>query len=180
VTTRKELTVLCGIVMGMASFCLFIALHWALIHWRVIKAEFRNLILLCGLCVLASWLGCAIVAGQAVDPRIIGHPFVSAATSLLVFACCWVSYMPFYYSIATSLSVQTVILVRQAGMAGCSMAFLESLFASKTVLEKRLQILVDNGYLNKDGDRFRATPKGQRISRVFSYLKRIWRLGAGG
>jgi hypothetical protein len=165
--------------MGAAGFTLFVLLHWTLFHWRLLQATFKNLAVLWALCLIIAWIGGGLCGGL-LPPELSGQPLVRAATILLVFACCFVLYMPFYYTVATSLSVQTMILVDEAGPAGLPLSYLESLFASKNVLSARLGIMVNNGYLVQVGDRFQVTAKGATISRVFGGLKGLWRLGAGG
>jgi hypothetical protein len=168
-----------GILLGIAGFTLFVLSHWALFHWRVLPATFKNLAILWMLSLLAAWIAGGL-SGALLPVNWAGHPLVRATTILLVFACCFVLYMPFYYTVATSLSVQTMILVDEAGPNGLPLSYLQNLFASQDVLDARLAIMVANGYLIQNGDRFQVTGKGTFISRVFGGLKSLWRLGAGG
>ena len=92
----------------------------------------------------------------------------------------FVLYMPFYYTITTSLSVQTVIAVEQAPRGRLAVDELASPSTYERIVQGRLDSMVVAGNLTRDGDRYRATPKGRRVTRFFAALKSLWRLGPGG
>ncbi len=176
----KEGLVLLGILLGLGGFCVFLVLHWTLFHWRLVRPNFKNVLGIWSVSLLVSWLVCYLAASSSLSREVIGVPLVRGMVCFLVFACCFVLYMPLYYVIATSLSVQTIIAILEAGPEGRSLDILKNVFGSNDLLRKRLETLVTNGYLIHDGDRFRATRKGVRISHVFFWLKNLWRLGPGG
>jgi hypothetical protein len=53
-------------------------------------------------------------------------------------------------------------------------------FVSKRLVRQRLATMATNGFLIDLGDRYALTPKGRLTAKVFCWIKRFWRLGAGG
>ena len=96
----------------------------------------------------------------------------------LTILCLFVLYMPFYYVIATSLSVQSMILVQTKGQY--PLRQLQEAFVSRTLVGDRLSTMVANGYLVEVNGHYCLTPKGRRVARIFLFFKGLWKLGAGG
>jgi hypothetical protein len=105
---------------------------------------------------------------------------MALVSGLLVMGCLFVLYMPFFFTIATSLSVQTMILVERSPGGRAEVQELRERFASRQLVAGRLQSMVANGYLVREGDCYRVTTKGRLVARLFGVLKHAWRLGAGG
>jgi hypothetical protein len=99
--------------------------------------------------------------------------------ALLTSACLFVLYVPAVYTILTSLSVATLILLRRSG-GRLSEKSLYDRFATQGLMQQRLCVLVGSGYLVKDACRFGLTSRGRGLARGFAFIKRFWRLGPGG
>jgi len=94
-------------------------------------------------------------------------------------ACLFVLYVPFVYVIRTSVSVQTMILLRRHG-GRLPEVELYRRFGGRAILAERFATLVRSGYLVAEGRRFGLTPRGRAIARIFATVKALWRLGPGG
>jgi predicted transcriptional regulator len=88
-------------------------------------------------------------------------------------------YIPALYTVLTSLSVQTMMLLRRRGGA-LSEAELYDRFASRKIMEQRLATLLSSGYVVGDGLSYRLTPRGRAIAKLFRPIKILWNLGPGG
>jgi Ca2+/Na+ antiporter len=98
---------------------------------------------------------------------------------MVVVGCAFVLYMPFYYTIAASQSVQLVIAIH-AAPEGLSLEEIRQRYPATGVLAGRFETLVWAGYVTETSGRFALTAKGRLVSRPFRAVKWIWRLGPGG
>jgi hypothetical protein len=89
-------------------------------------------------------------------------------------------YMPFYYVVVASLSVRTVVMLASLPRHRLPLQALRAEFASYALVDQRLRTMAANGFLIKDGERYSLSVKGRFVSLVFAWLKRFWKLGAGG
>jgi hypothetical protein len=89
--------------------------------------------------------------------------------------------MPFYYSMNTSLSVDTLAMLARAPDGRVPMQAIEQRFCSERFLRDRLQTMGANGYLRHlGGDSWRISRRGLRVARAMSWVKQILGLGPGG
>jgi hypothetical protein len=170
---------LLGVALAVGWFGGFLVGHLALFHWGRVRERARVLLLSF---VLAA---CGFVASVAVrfprDPPLsVGAATVVLVTGLAVMASLFVLYSPLYYTVAASLSVQTLIAIEEAPGGRLPLQALTSGEALGSLLRGRLDGLVEAGNLARSGDEFRLTPRGERIARFFGPLKKLWRLGPGG
>jgi hypothetical protein len=98
---------------------------------------------------------------------------------IMTSACLLIMYMPGIYVFLTSISVQTLTLLRRCGGSRPEDELYEH-FASRQIVAERLATLADNGYLSAQGPHFRLTPRGQTVAKAFASIKAFWRLGPGG
>ncbi len=89
------------------------------------------------------------------------------------------AYLMFYAFIDRSISIRTNV---EAHLAGTPVTFEELRRRYDTVqsYHRRLEILREAGYLEKDGERYRITPRGASLARGVRWLKQLYRLGLGG
>ena len=104
---------------------------------------------------------------------------LSILLAALTSACLFVLYVPAVYTILTSLSVATLVLLRRSG-GRMPEASLYDRFASRQLMQQRLCVLVGAGHLVRDDCGFSLTPRGRDVARAFAFVKRLWRLGPGG
>ena len=99
--------------------------------------------------------------------------------ALLTSACLFVLYVPAVYTILTSLSVATLILLRRAGGRLTEKSLFDR-FATRGLVQQRLCVLVGAGHLAESVCGFSLTSRGRALARAFAFLKRLWCLGPGG
>jgi hypothetical protein len=104
---------------------------------------------------------------------------VSVMIAVLSSACLFVLYTPAVYTVVTSLSVATLILLLRNG-GHVPEGSLYSRFATRAILQQRLSVLVGSGYLVEDARGLRLTPRARFVARAFAAIKELWRLGPGG
>jgi hypothetical protein len=104
---------------------------------------------------------------------------LAAMIAALTSACLFALYVPALYTVLTSLSVQTMMLLRRRGDA-LPEAELYDRFTSRKIMEQRLATLLASGYVATDGSSYRLTPRGQAIAKCFRTVKVLWNLGPGG
>ena len=104
---------------------------------------------------------------------------LSLLIAVLSSACLFVLYVPAVYTILTSLSVATLILLRRSGGRMLETSLYDR-FATRGIIQQRLSVLVGAGYLIEDAGGFSLTPRGRAFARAFAFMKRLWRLGPGG
>lgn len=173
---------LVSIIVSAAWFSLFVVLHVLWFHVSPPADRFK-LIARIFLVALAGLLLSLFIVHSA--PWAGGwEPFwrfcVYVLVALTTMACLFVLYMPFYFVIATSLSVQTLNLMSQSPGGVMKVDRLREVFASRDIIAGRLRTMVSNGYLVEDKGAYVLTPKGILVARVFGSVKRLWRLGPGG
>jgi hypothetical protein len=164
-----------GGVLGAVWFVLFLAAHVTLFHIADIRQRFRWIVRLLSAAGAGHVASATIVFVSTAEPA---WPLI-VIVGLIVLACCWVLYMPFYYVVTNSMSVQTLLELDAAG--GClPRGRLEARFASPAMLGDRLRTMSQYGNLTRAGDRFQVTSKGVRTAHAFSAVRQLWRLGTGG
>jgi hypothetical protein len=104
---------------------------------------------------------------------------LAATMAALTSACLFALYVPALYTMLTSLSVQTMMLLRRRGGA-LAEAELYDRFAGRKIMQERLATLLANGYVAPDGPSYRLTPRGRAIAKFFRSIKILWNLGPGG
>ena len=94
-------------------------------------------------------------------------------------ACLFVLYTPAVYTVLTSLSVATLVLLLRNG-GRMPERSLYARFATGTILRQRLSVLIASGYVVEHPQGFRLTRRGRAVARSFATIKELWRLGPGG
>jgi len=97
----------------------------------------------------------------------------------LTFLCLYVLYMPFYFVVMTSLSVETLIMLHLSG-GTLHVSQLQERFCSEAFVADRFGTMIRNEMLQHTSDGYAVTEKGRQTTRPFLFIKSLWRLGAGG
>ena len=172
---------LIGSLLGALWFLVFVCAHVGTFASRPITHRSAVIVRLYGLAFVGALASAALVPADVlpgVTP--VAHRITALLAAAAVMAGAFILYMPFYYTITTSLSVQTVIAVEQAPGQRLEVDTLASPATYRQIVQGRLDSMVTAGNLTRDGDRYRATPKGRRVAGFFASLKSLWRLGPGG
>jgi hypothetical protein len=104
---------------------------------------------------------------------------LSLLIAALSSACLFVLYTPAVYTVLTSLSVATLLLLLRNGERTPERS-LYARFATDAILRQRLSVLVESGYLVEETRGFHLTARGHAVARIFAFIKEMWRLGPGG
>lgn len=167
-----------GVASGVFWFLFFLLIHICWFHYVYVRDSFKLIMKLLVGCTAGHCSGVLLITWFFASDF---TPILSSLYGVLIIFSLFIVYMPFYYTIATSLSVQTLIALEGSPDKRLSMDELRSRFASHDTVSKRLLIMVNNGYLDADAaGRYHTTLKGHRVSQCFGYLKELWRLGPGG
>lgn len=146
-----------------------VASHFVVFHLFQVEHRARTLVCLWGLALIGYlWTGLVL----QVDPWRIVYGGV------LLF-CAFILYMPFYYTVSNSLSIQMLIRM-EAAPDDLSVEELRQRFRMDELLTVRLAILVASGYLVQKEARFTMTAKTRVVAHSFRFMKSLWRLGPGG
>jgi hypothetical protein len=164
---------LIAVLAALAWFGAFVLAHIA--GWRAGHGNARWLLISYGGSVLATLL--TVTGLMAQSDAVVAIAAVLLA--LMTTACLFVLYVPAVYTVLTSLSVQTLAMLRRAGGA-LPEAELYCRFAGRGIVDDRLSTLAASGYLVAHGGTFRLTPRGRALAKMFALVKNLWRLGAGG
>ena len=165
---------LVALVAAAAWFVVFV-----FVHIVGVRARFEN-----ARWLLMSYAACflgTLVTAIAVTAWHHGmhHVILAALMAALTSACLFALYVPALYTVLTSLSVQTMMLLRGRGGA-LPEAELYNRFASCKIMEQRLTTLLSSGYVTHDGRSYRLTPRGRAIAKFFRPVNILWNLGPGG
>jgi hypothetical protein len=170
-----------GIALGALWFGCFLVSHLAWFHFRVVANRFQVLsrtLLLAAAGLCASWAAISLYGPSLVGVDGGGLPALICGLAL-IFAL-FIVYSPFYYTVAASLSIRTLIAILHSPRRELLLSRLTADGTFEAMVTHRLASMVASGNLTSDGERFRVTPKGHRIARFFNAVKHLWRLGAGG
>lgn len=165
-----------AVVAGGVWFFVFLVMHIVWFHQVHVEKCFALIVKIAIVCVIA-YLGTILALGWGRGGDEIA---IQVTYGLLVMGCLFIVYMPFYYTIVASLSIQTLIVLEETQGRSARIDELRQKFASTGIVAGRLNIMITNGYLTERDGRYRVTSKGRMIAKFFGYLKELWRLGPGG
>jgi len=161
-----------GALAAGICFGLFVTTQWLVVHWLSSSRRARVLFLGYGICVIAFVITvCLLTEARG---RLLSTIF-----GAMTMSCLFVLYTPLYYVVATSLSVQSIVLLLDHHGRLARETLYET-FASRRLLQGRLETLARSGYVARDGGAFRITRRGRRVVAPFLVLRSLWNLGPGG
>jgi hypothetical protein len=170
-----------GLLAGLLWFGLFFSSHLAAIRWASSesKARINQRLFLAGLAGIAIslWPATAVLRASLLAH---GGLIMAVLWGGLSYTGLFVLYMPFYYTVVASLSVRTMVMVHGRPGARMPIAELREEFVSRRLVGQRLATMATNGFLIPRGDSYALSPKGRFTAAMFSRIKKLWRLGAGG
>lgn len=172
---------LTGVAVGLTCFAAFIVAHFVLFHFREVRDRAVVVLAIFVAAMGACFVFSALVVRHGGDLAASRGPLLVASLSGVLLMCALlILYMPFYYTIATSLSVRTLITVQRSPNREISLAVLKAKYVAVDLVRRRLEAMVQSDLLVSDGGGFRLTRKGRLIARVFRLIKIGWKLGPGG
>jgi hypothetical protein len=166
--------VLATLIAVAIWFLVFVCLH--IVGLRSRKDNVQWLVLSYAACCAATLMTVVTLSMWRDSGQTL---FLSIAIAVLTSACLFVLYVPAVYTILTSLSVATLILLRRTD-GRMPETSLYDRFATRGIIQQRLCVLVGAGYLAENACGFRLTSRGRALARAFAFIKRLWCLGPGG
>jgi hypothetical protein len=112
-------------------------------------------------------IGAALVAFSLATLGLTIHAF--AAILLYAFLC--ELYMFFFTLVISSVSVTMLIMLRRGAV---EVSALTSTYDPRGMVKLRLDRLIKNGLIGREGDRLIVTSKGMWLHRVFGALRRFF------
>ena len=167
-----------GLATGLVWFAVVFLIHLVVL-WTtspIRRARIAQMVFLFGLVGLLSSLAAFFNNSSFVS----GALAFSALAAILVYGGLLMLYLPFYYSVAASLSLQTLILLSKQANGSLPVTALQYRFASRQLVAQRLATMGANRFLIERDRTYYLTDKGRRTARIFLFFKTLWRLGAGG
>jgi len=174
-------------IVIISSLCFFLSAIFQLLMFycrRTINRAFlssisNKIFFMINPIILLLWANAT--GGRLEDPEFNAwYISVSIILGMLVYSCLYVLYMPFYYTISHSLSIQTLIRLITALHQKLPLQEVEEMFCSRQLLKRRLDGMCNNEFLSCESQKYRLTGRGRYVAIFFSSVKKFWRLGAGG
>ena len=168
-----------GALTGFRMFAFFVLAHW--VYFGFIRPKNRSRVLF--RLTLFFWILILLRSSHlyfSTESFRMEISIVQVTGATLAFACMWFLYMPFYYSIQTSISVGMLIRILQSGSTGLPESELKPKERTKIIAKKRLETMVAAGYVATSPGGYGLTDKGKYVAHFFRALKKFWKLGAGG
>ncbi len=163
-----------GFLLGCFWFGAFMAAHIAILHFKKTASPSRCLIQ-CFAGAVTTAMACIALAQAAGWPGLL----LAEIYGLMTMGCLFILYAPFFYTIYTSLSTQSLLAIQSTG-GNLSVEALVQRFASRELFQGRLATMTASGYLAEERGQYRLTAKGALVARYFAAVKSFWRLGPGG
>jgi hypothetical protein len=175
--------VLKGIVLGLITFCVFLATHVAIFRLRPPDRRFDAMVRLHWL--LVPVLGAAYVVTPtdlgALPAGLTGAGWVlDLVNGIIVYDFLFVGYSMFYFLVDRGFSARILIEIARAPGGALTQEQVEAVYSPEQIVRRRLGDLRDMGSVREEGDRFRVVPSGLRQARLFSFVKEFFNLGPGG
>lgn len=169
-----------GLAAGLGWFAIVFLIHLIVIWTAVpsVRPRISQMVFLFGIIgVLSSVVLMFSYLGKSSVSQAL---MFSALGGILVYGGMLTLYLPFYYSIVASLSLQTIILLNGQPNGTLPIIRLQQRFSSRDFVLQRLATMTRNGFLVERQGEHCLTAKGRRVATTFLFFKRLWRLGAGG
>jgi hypothetical protein len=170
-----------GLCFGVAAWSLFFLGHLVAMRRAAParRAYLDQILFLLGLLSVPAGLAAAmLVLGESAWTH--GGVIPGSLWGMLAYVALFTLYMPFFYTVATSLSVRTIVLLARSPDGALPIQALFDRFGSRALVEGRLLVMMQNGLLLQRGGEYHLTSKGYVVAQAFSRIKQFWRLGAGG
>jgi hypothetical protein len=171
-----------GLICGLFWFAAFLLGQLVVLRHAPVLVRPRATNLVLAGCLVGTAVS-ALAVCLLTDPSDLtrGGGGMAMIWGELTLVSLFVLYMPFYYTVAASLSIRTLVLLASTADGRKPIADVREQFVSRALVGQRLEIMRANGFLTESsGGSFTLTPKGQRLARIFAALKHFWRMDAGG
>lgn len=159
-----------GSISGTVWFLIFLVFKIGIFHsYRV--ASKSGMIIKLFLSAIAGCFFSSLISGRSMVEILIG---------IIVTVSLFILYMPFYYTISSSISIQTLVLLSKKDDLTYPISGLKNTFASREIIDYKLTSMENSGLLISNGRAYKVSTKGKFIALLFGLIKRLWKLGSGG
>jgi len=166
--------VLATLTIVAVWFLIFICLH--IIGVRSRRENAQWLVCSYATCYAATLLSVVLLSMW----RDFGETMVlSVIIAGLTSACLFILYVPALYTVLTSHSAATLILLRRNGGQMLEASLYER-FTTREIMQQRLSVLAGAGYVVEGACGLSLTRRGRGLVRPFILVKKLWRLEPGG
>ena len=174
---------LAGLLSAGGWFAAFLALQLGAFRVFGVRHRSRFIIRLFSVSLIAHVLTVALLPELA--PSADEAPYfkltLSAICGLLLMLCLLVLYMPLFYTLSTSLSVELLVMLAIAPGRRLAVGSVRDRFTSIAFIRDRLHTMQANRYLLPDDKGgWALTQRGWRVARAFRGVKELLALGPGG
>jgi len=179
-------------LIGLSCFVLFLALHVVIFRAFVPKERFcaiKNIffavtpvylfvyLYMPSSYIVVDTLGHAAPGGLAM--RVTG--LLVFLSGLMLYVFLFLGYCQFYFIVDRSISVRIMIEMERAASRRLNYAGILSVYSFDAILMRRLEHMLEGGYITRDERGYYGnTPKGRKEAALFSFFKRLLKLGPGG
>jgi hypothetical protein len=170
-----------GLIGGIFWFATFLVGHSIVVRSFAATARSSATNLVFAGCLVGLAVTVFLTCHLLTNPLTHGGWVMGLLWGSLTLICLFILYMPFYYTVASSLSVRTLVLLASQADGSLPTAEVCARFISRGLVGRRLEIMRTNGFLAEaQSGGYVLTRKGRRLAQVFVGLKRFWRMEAGG
>jgi hypothetical protein len=172
-----------GLIAALLSFTAFFVVHALLYRTVVIRRKLWVMLWLWAAGGVLYVTGFRFLPDDATYlPAVLAAP--GGALTLLngafVYWCLFAAYYQFFNMADNSVGVRCLIELSRAPEQGLSLEGLKGPYSFETMVGRRLERLVEAGYLERDGKHYRCRPKGRMAAVRMARLKVFLNLGPGG
>jgi len=172
-----------GLMAAVLAFTVFFGVHAVLYRAVVIR---RKLWVMLWLWAAGGALYVTIFRLPPDDatylPSVLAAP--GGALTLLngafIYWCLFAAYYQSFNMADNSVGVRCLIELSRAPEQGLTLEELKGPYSFETMVGRRLERLVEAGYLERDGKHYRCRPKGRMAAALMTRLKAFLNLGPGG
>lgn len=180
-----------GFVIGILCFFLFLSLHVIIFHKCKIKLRFLALCrifyaLLPVYVILYMLIPADSLSIMPADLRITSTVVLGVSKmfnfllGIFVYLFLFFGYCQFYFIIDRSISVRFMIEIDNSPQKALSLEELKKIYTQDYIFLRRLEHMVENGYLEFKNGKYINTRRGVMEAKLFKFLKEILHLGTGG
>ena len=162
-----------SLLISLVGLAVFLILH--VIAWRLLPPPRKGLLLLV-IAACAGYIAAALTAHFALRMPFVAHAPVSVPVFLFLGIC----YFHFYYAVDRSVSVRTLGALASAEKGRLTPQELDALYPREEMIRRRLNIMLEHGWLTERDGVFDCTPKARRLTRFARLGAWLYRLDATG
>lgn len=172
-----------GLLAAVLTFVIYLGAQAGLFHAVRIR---RKLSVMLGLWVVGGAVYAGFFALLPADvaylPRLLAAPgdAVTWLSGLFVYWSLFSGYYQFFNMADNSVGVRSLIELCRGPEGGMTLVELKRVYPYDAMLGRRLERLVEAGFLERAGGRYRCAPKGATAAKAVGALKAFLRLGPGG